>query len=484
MLSTGRTADRHVVVTKNIVLLVASTTISKLSAMAVAVVMARLLGVEHFGLYAFALALANLLSLLPNFGFDPLVSRDVAKDSSLAGQFLGDIVVLKVALSAVTLLIVAAIIALTSFDPTRQTVIALAVGIMLVESFLNFFSSFYRAYQVLEYEAVVQIALALFHTAVGLLVLYLGYGLIPFLLWRLIGFVGGTAIAYHLLAAKLVRPVFSLRVSALRELLRRALPLAIVSLFVATYVRIDMVLLSLMRGDLATGWYSAAQRPVGIFAFLPAAFVGAILPAMSRMGHTTSDLSQYCEQMIKYLLILALPLAIGLGLLADKAIVLLYGRAYAPAIPALQILAWSLAVTFVNHGLSTALMAVGEEKRFMAITGWGAAFNLGTNLVFIPLLGHVGASLTTLASELFVLVLAYRQARRSLQNLRLRSVVYKPILAGLGLGGVILSLHSHNLFTLVGIGAVSYVGALLLFGALRRQDLILPIRSVLVVFRG
>jgi O-antigen/teichoic acid export membrane protein len=484
MTTPERAVDRHIVVTKNVVLLVASTTIAKLSAMAVAVVMARLLGVEHFGLYAFALAMANLLSLMPSFGFNPLVTRDVAKDGSQAGQILGDILLLKVAFSALTLLVVAGTFALTSFDPTRQTVIVLAVGIMLVESFLNFFSSFYRAYQVLEYEAVVEIASALFHTAVGLLVLYLGYGLIPFLLWRLIGFVGGTAVAYWLLAAKLVRPVFSPRLSALKEIFRRALPLAIVSLFVATYVRIDMVLLSLIRGDLATGWYSAAQRPVGIFAFLPAAFVGAILPAMSRLGHTTPDLTQYCEQTIKYLLILALPLAIGLGLLADRAVVLLYGQAYAPAIPALQVLAWTLVVTFVNHGLSTTLMAMGQEKRFMAITGWGAAFNLVTNLAFIPLLGHVGASLTTLASELFVLSLGVRQVRHSLQHLRLLRVVYKPILSGIALSGVIIGIRMHSLVILVCIGAVCYVGTLLLFGALRRQDLTLPIRSVLMTFKG
>jgi O-antigen/teichoic acid export membrane protein len=482
MAPAGKTVDGHVVVTKNIVLLITSTTVGKLSAMLVTVVMARVLGVEHFGLYAFALALANLLSLIPNYGFNPLVTRDVARDGSLAGQLLGDILALKCALSAVTLLVVGGALLVTPIEPTRQMVIALAVGVMLAESFLDFFSSFYRAYQVLEYEAAVQAALTVFQTVVGLSVLYLGYGLIPFLLWRLAGYVGGAAVAYLLLTDRLVRPTFALRLPALKAILRRALPLAIVTLFVATYVRIDMVLLSLIKGDLATGWYSAAQRPVGIFAFLPAAFVGAILPAMARSGLTPRALEQYFEQTVKYLLILALPLAIGTGLLADRVILLLYGQAYEPAVPALQVLAWTIVVTFVNHSISTALVAVGQEKRFMAITGWGAAFNVGTNLICIPLLGHVGASLTTLASEIVVSALGFRAIRRHLGDFRLLPVASRPILAGVAMSAVIMGMRGQSLPLLVCVAAVSYFGALLLVGALDRKELTVPFRSVLTIF--
>jgi O-antigen/teichoic acid export membrane protein len=474
----------HVVVTKNITLLVASTTIGKLSAMAVTVVMARVLGAENFGLYAFALALANLLSLIPNYGFNPLVTRDIAKDASQAGQLLGDILVLKFALSAITLLVAIGVLSLTSVTPTRQMVVYLSIGCMLGESFLNFIASFYRAYQVLEYEAVVQVALAIFHTVVGLIILLLGYGLIPFLWWRLAGFVGGAGIAYYLLVDKLVRPAFGLRFVALKEMLWRALPLAVVSLFVATYVRIDMILLALIKGDLATGWYSAAQRPVGVLAFLPAAFVGAILPAMSGLGQTSQSLSRYFEQTTKYLLIISLPLTIGIGLLADRIVLLLYGQAYAPAIAALQILAGTLVVTFVNHGISTALVAVGQERKFMSITGWGVGFNIVTNLACIPLYAHVGASLTTLATEVFVLALGLREIRRGLSDLHLFPVINKPVVAGVAMSAVILGLRGQSTILLVCLSAVSYVCALFLVGGLDRREITLPIRLVVMTLKG
>jgi O-antigen/teichoic acid export membrane protein len=281
-----------------------------------------------------------------------------------------------------------------------------------------------------------------------------------------------------------VRPAFALRFSALKAMLRRGFPLAIISLFVATYVRVDMILLSLIQGDQATGWYSAAQRPVGMFTFLPAAFVGAVLPAMSRSRHTSRSLAKYFEQTVKYLLILSLPLAIGMGLLADRIILLLYGHAYESATPALQILAWTLVVTFINHGISTTLMAVGQEKKFMTIVGWAAAFNVVTNCVFIPLLGHVGASLTTLASEILVSALGFCAVRPHVENLRLLPIVYKPILASMVLSGIILGMRGHSPIILVGTGTVGYVGALLLLRALPGKDLMLPLRSLRMTFRG
>jgi hypothetical protein len=68
----GRPLVRHALVTKNIALLVASTTLGKLSALVITAVMARALGAVTFGLYSFALALANFLSLIPSYGFNPL----------------------------------------------------------------------------------------------------------------------------------------------------------------------------------------------------------------------------------------------------------------------------------------------------------------------------------------------------------------------------------------------------------------------------
>jgi O-antigen/teichoic acid export membrane protein len=209
-----------------------------------------------------------------------------------------------------------------------------------------------------------------------------------------------------------------------------------------------------------------------------------MLPAMSQQGHTPGSLARYFENTMMYLIMFALPLSLGLSLLGGRITLLLYGQAYEPAGPALQIYAWMLVAAAINHGISTTLVAVGQEKTWMVITGWGTAFNLITNVAAIPLLGHVGASMTTLASQIFVSALGFREVRRHLGELNLLAAVYKPVLAGMAMACVILGSWGQSLPFLVGCAGLCYVGGLFLFRALRREDLTLPIRSVLMAFRG
>jgi peptidoglycan biosynthesis protein MviN/MurJ (putative lipid II flippase) len=120
----------------------------------------------------------------------------------------------------------------------------------------------------------------------------------------------------------------------------------------------------------------------------------------------------------------------------------------------------------------------------MRIAGWGAGFNIITNLAFIPLYAHVGASLTTLASEVFVSALGLREIRRGLSDLHLFPVINKPVVAGVVMGAVILGLRGQSTILLVCLSAVSYVVALCLIGALDRREITLPIRLVVMTLKG
>jgi O-antigen/teichoic acid export membrane protein len=248
-------------------------------------------------------------------------------------------------------------------------------------------------------------------------------------------------------------------------------------------VRIDVIMLSFLRGDVVTGWYSAAQRPIGMLAFVPAAFVGAVLPVISDSRLTPESIRRHYEETVKYLMILALPLAVGMSHLAPVLVEILYGPAYGAASPALAILAWTLIVTFLNHASSTCLIALGQERRFMAIAACGAAFNVATNVVLIPWLGHVGASLTTLATELLIAVLGYRGVRRRLGDVSLLSTAARPALAALVMGVFLAASPWQNLPLQVALGGVSYITTLIAVGVIRRQELTLPIRVALRAFR-
>ena len=89
---------------------------------------------------------------------------------------------------------------------------------------------------------------------------------------------------------------------------------------------------------------------------------------------------------IKYLLIIALPIAIGITLLSNKIILLIYGAEFADSATVLQILIWSLVFTFINSILLRLLIAIDKQKLHTLSTGICAIVNVILNFILIPAL--------------------------------------------------------------------------------------------------
>ena len=66
------------------------------------------------------------------------------------------------------------------------------------------------------------------------------------------------------------------------QMVKASLPFALFRISRSLYKDTDTVMLSMMRGDLMTGWYAAAYKLRRALDFLPTGVFDAALPAMSR----------------------------------------------------------------------------------------------------------------------------------------------------------------------------------------------------------
>jgi O-antigen/teichoic acid export membrane protein len=99
------------------------------------------------------------------------------------------------------------------------------------------------------------------------------------------------------------------------------------------------------------------------------------------------------------LLALAFVIAAGTTLLAHTATSLIYGSNYIAAVPAMQLLAWTLIPYTVTASFSTRLITLGKERTVLLVICAGLLTALLMNLWLIPILGTIGASLATIAAE-------------------------------------------------------------------------------------
>jgi len=132
---------------------------------------------------------------------------------------------------------------------------------------------------------------------------------------------------------------------------------------------------------------------------------------------------------LKYLLIMALPIAVGLAMLSDEFVLFILGYEYADSALILRMIAWVIILAFLNHGFSNALVSIDQEKTYLRIVGVAMVFNVGANLGLIPIWGACGAVAASLLTEGLMLFIQFYVLSTAGLKLSVPAITLKPILS-------------------------------------------------------
>jgi len=107
-------------VAKNTALLLISQAIGKILHFILVIFVARYLGDVGFGKYSFAISFTMLFSVLVDMGLNILITREIARDKSKAGTYLGNALITKSILALVTFVVIALAINLMHYTTRPQ----------------------------------------------------------------------------------------------------------------------------------------------------------------------------------------------------------------------------------------------------------------------------------------------------------------------------------------------------------------------------
>ncbi|TFG91368.1 MAG: flippase [Syntrophobacterales bacterium] len=314
---------------------------------------------------------------------------------------------------------------------------------------------------------VIERAVALF---VGVVLLYITRSLLYLVLALLISNVV-KYVLYFIFSRK--EFVFGLGIdfALWKRLFVRSLPFALSISFLYVYYRIDTVMLSLMVGDQVTGWYSAAYRLIDVVHYVPLLIVAAILPPMALYSRKdTGVLTDIFNRSFRYLVILALPIGVGMFLLAPRLILFVFGEGFENAAPALRILIWAEVFAFLNYLGGHLLNMIDRQKVYTVIIGVATVFNIILNLLLIPSYTHVGAAAATLLCELLIFALVYFCIGRYFFRVRMWSLAWRPTLASVIMAVLVVKIQFLPVWCIVIAGCVCYFAALFILGGLNKHD--------------
>lgn len=215
--------------------------------------------------------------------------------------------------------------------------------------------------------------------------------------------------------------------------------------------KVDQMMVAAFAGSTQAGYYRAALVLVGFLWFLPRSFQSLMIQSTS--DHWANDRIDVIEELAtratRYVLLVSLLLAIGLGALAPVFVPLYYGPDSIPAIQPLLILLPGTVGFAIARPLLTITHAKGDMRVLIAATGGAAGLNLVLNALLIPLYGMIGAAFATTIGygslPLFQVYGARYIGYHPFSDVRLPQIGITALLSGIVIVGLALVLGSTTL---------------------------------------
>jgi len=443
-------------------------------------ILARTLGASDYGIWALIMVTVSLLQPFVLLGLDRAILRFLPskdKEDIVQGVITVLLVILVTGTVACLILFVSSdFIAITLLKEESAAPIIKIASFLLILGTLNIIAlgSFRIFGQIKRYSAAI-----LFQTVleIGLIAFFVssGYGLIGALISVLITRAAALSFTIYLIIsyAGFAPPDFSV----LKPYLKYGMPLIPTLIFSFVIASSDRYVIGFFMGAENVGVYSAAYSIGSIILMFSTFIVYILSPTIFKLYDKgkVDGVKVYLSYSWKYFLLLSIPSAFGLSVLAEPLLSVLtasefvsVGKFIIPLV-SLGTVIWGTEIIF-----GVVLRLVKLTKIFAIVFGTTAAINLGLNIIFVPHWGAIGAAITTLTAYTIVAIcICYKSRQHMKFDIKLgfiaKSVIASTVVAtGIWVfnpDGVIKILAS------VVMGAVIYFSLLFIMRGFEKEEL-------------
>ncbi len=377
------------------------------SAVAV-VLMPRYLGAAGLGRFSVVASVVAVFLIASDLGISVYQAKEVARNPDQAATLYVPALLARL----LTSLLVAAVSAATFHqlfsDPVTQVTGYVASALIVTGAFQGTYATLqglHRPRLVGATTAINAIALAALTAAV----LFGGGGPVA----CAAAAVAASAIyqgASAILLFRHLRPRWRTSPRLMWRVVRAGIPFAAWSAALSAYSQIDVVMLNVMTRPEVVGWYAVAQRLTALAGFVPSLVLTIGFPVLAASAADTRAFAAVARQVLRVIMLVTLPLALGLAILPqDITRALHYPASFSNAWLPLQLLALQVPLVAADMVIGTALNARDRQKQWTLAAVSAAVLNPLVNLWAIPFTQHllgngaVGAAAVTGLTELYMM---------------------------------------------------------------------------------
>ncbi|MFC3960243.1 flippase [Halovivax cerinus] len=374
------------------------------------VVLARLLGPTEYGLLFLAIAVFGVLGVFSKLGIAKSCARYITTYKAQDPGQLPHILRVSVLFNAATVTVVGIALllghrhlAVVLEEPALVPFLLLGLLFLPFQALATFTRLTLQGFEEIETAATVHALNRISRLVIAAALVIAGFGA----LGALVGYVVSFAVAslvglwvVHRRAFRSVEPASAMESGLRRRIGEYTVPLTATNTANVLDKQIDTVLVGFFLSPIAVSYYVISKQIVE-FLEAPVSALGFTLSpsfGAQKADGNVAEAARMYEEALTHSLLLYIPAAAGIVLVAEPTIELVFGAAYLDAVPVLQILSLYAILQAVTKITSNALDFLGRAKSRAIVKGATAAGNVVLNVALIPILGVAGAAIATVVT--------------------------------------------------------------------------------------
>jgi len=255
-----------------------------------------------------------------------------------------------------------------------------------------------------------------------------------------------------------------------KKIFKISLPYGLALILQTLYLRIDVILISIILGASAVGTYGVATRIMESFLILGVFFGQAILPKISAEEKKEKKASQTLSWGVEKLLIFSIPIIICVLVFSPKIILVLSSNEFLSTSnflgsdSILKILVPTVFFAYLNQLFTFSLVSKNRQNYLLIVNGIAVFINILLNVLFLKKFGIIVAAVSTIFCEIIVFgLLLYEIIKYFSLNFVFQNLII-IFTANFLLWAIVYFASFYDYFILAGgAGAIAYLSIFLYF---------------------
>ncbi len=461
---------------KNTAALAIANIIGMVNSIILAVLISRTLFADGLGIYSTALAFFATTSHWVDLGIANFIPREVSRDLSKTNLYMINLGFMTSTISVLIIIGIYIIVPFLGYPWVTTQTIYIVILALLPTSILYVIEAVMITHERVEFITYSALIGSIGSIIGTYLLLTNGYGIVAigvnftFFLYLTM------LIRAYFLTRHIIKPRWELDFGFIKKIIPEIKDFTLLGVLGGFFSReTEIIILSLLVIEADVGFYTAALKLITVWYIIPRTFMDIVFPILSKSFAESRDkFVDIQNKSVKYLMLIAFPIAGGTIAIGHQIIELLYGAGFDPAAPALQILSFMPILIFLSGVLWRTLLAQDQEHLALRVLILSLVVRIITAFGLVYWLGYLGAAYALGSTYLFYVLLHIYYVRKGGTPVHFFSLTWRFAIAT-----SIMTLCSWymahqiglNMFINIPISALIYGALILLIRGLDADDI-------------